>query len=245
MATNTKNFKFKKPDESDFYDVQDQNGNWDMADEELEKLNAPTFEDYSGGTFLPEASSAIDGIKSGFSLPTLLSNIKAAFKGACLLGHIVNNCVTNRSDLPLSAAQGKALMDMLTKLNGERFSVPESYFRDNINKTYSSVEVLIFGYLVIMRISILIDNFTDYFGEVTDDIRRIPALKELAPKEIRAPGIIRSADNTKTQGHIGSLMYDGNSGKIYANIYACGTETRPASVTSGYVIGQLITYLKW
>lgn len=101
------------------------------------------------------------------------------------------------------------------------------------------------GYLVIMRISILIDNFTDYFGEVTDDIRRIPALKELAPKEIRAPGIIRSADNTKTQGHIGSLMYDGNSGKIYANIYACGTETRPASVTSGYVISQLITYLKW
>lgn len=123
MATNTKNFKFKKPDESDFYDVQDQNGNWDMADEELEKLNAPTFEDYSGGALLPEASSAIDGIKSGFSLPTLLSNIKAAFKGACLLGHIVNNCVTNRSDLPLSAAQGKALMDMLTKLNGDSHSL--------------------------------------------------------------------------------------------------------------------------
>ena len=122
MATNTKNFKFKKPDESDFYDVQDQNGNWDMADEELEKLNAPTFEDYSGGALLPEASSAIDGIKSGFSLPTLLSNIKAAFKGACLLGHIVNNCVTNRSDLPLSAAQGKALMDMLTKLNGDKLT---------------------------------------------------------------------------------------------------------------------------
>lgn len=119
MATNTKNFKFKKPDESDFYDVQDQNGNWDMADEELEKLNTPTFEDYSGSTSLPEASSAIDGIKSGFSLPTLLSNIKAAFKGACLLGHIVNNCVTNRSDLPLSAAQGKVLMDMITKLNGD------------------------------------------------------------------------------------------------------------------------------
>ena len=129
--------------------------------------------------------------------------------------------------------------------NGERFSVPASYFRDNINKTYSSVEVLVFGCLVIMRIGILIDNFTDYFGEVTDDIRRIPALKELAPKEIRAPGIIRSADNTKTQGHIGSLMYDGNSGKIYANIYGCGTETRPTSVTNGYVIGQLITYLKW
>ena len=68
MATNTKNFKFKKPDESDFYDVQDQNGNWDMADEELEKLNAPTFEDYSGGTFLPEASSAAAACRADAAL---------------------------------------------------------------------------------------------------------------------------------------------------------------------------------
>ena len=134
MATNTKNFKFKKPDESDFYDVQDQNGNWDMADEELEKLNAPTFEDYSGDTSLPEASSAIDGIKSGFSLPTLLSNIKAAFKGACLLGHIVNNCVTNRSDLPLSAAQGKALQDAITKLNGDLKNTVKHY--NSISNVY-------------------------------------------------------------------------------------------------------------
>ena len=31
MATSTENFKFKKPDESDFYDVQDQNGNHDCG----------------------------------------------------------------------------------------------------------------------------------------------------------------------------------------------------------------------
>ncbi len=37
--------------------------------------------------------------------------------GVCLLGHIVNNCVTDRADLPLSAAQGKALMDLYTVLN--------------------------------------------------------------------------------------------------------------------------------
>ena len=158
MATNTKNFKFKKPDESDFYDVQDQNGNWDMADEELEKLNAPTFEDYSGGTSLPEASSAIDGIKSGFSLPTLLSNIKAAFKGACLLGHIVNNCVTNRSDLPLSAAQGKALMDMLTKLNGDvelwngTLSPGQSLTVPGISK-YRAIYATIQGYKRVMFLS--------------------------------------------------------------------------------------------
>lgn len=179
----------------------------------------------------PQGPQGIQG-----PLPPLIANYLATESGKAALDAIVGKLLDER----LTAAEKS-----LTQLNSERFSVPASYFRDNINKTYSSVEVLIFGYLVIMRISILIDNFTDYFGEVTDDIRRIPALKELAPKEIRAPGIIRSADNTKTQGHIGSLMYDGNSGKIYANIYACGTETRPASVTSGYVISQLITYLKW
>ena len=40
MATNTKNFNFKKPDESDFYSIQDQNGNWDLADEVTEAERA-------------------------------------------------------------------------------------------------------------------------------------------------------------------------------------------------------------
>lgn len=119
MATNTKNYNFKKPDESDFYDIQDQNGNWDIADEKMEELSAPTFEDYSGTTSVPEASTAIEAIKSKKKIPEILANIKAAFKGVCLLGHIVNNCVTDNAKLPLSAAQGKALMDQITKLNGD------------------------------------------------------------------------------------------------------------------------------
>ena len=119
MATNTKNYNFKKPDESDFYDIQDQNGNWDIADEKMEELSAPTFEDYSGTTSVPEASTAIEAIKSKKKIPEILANIKAAFKGVCLLGHIVNNCVTDNAKLPLSAAQGKALMDQITKLNSE------------------------------------------------------------------------------------------------------------------------------
>lgn len=119
MATNTKNYNFKKPDESDFYDIQDQNGNWDIVDEKMEELSAPTFEDYSGTTSVPEASTAIEAIKSKKKIPEILANIKAAFKGVCLLGHIVNNCVTDNAKLPLSAAQGKALMDQITKLNSE------------------------------------------------------------------------------------------------------------------------------
>ena len=127
MATNTTNYSFKKPDESDFYDVQDQNGNWDMADEALKSLDTPTFEDYTGSTPVPAANTAIDGIKSKTKLSALMSNIKAAFKGACLIGHIVNNCVTNNPNLPLSAAQGKVLMDLYTQLNGDKVNLRPGY----------------------------------------------------------------------------------------------------------------------
>ena len=119
MATNTTNYGFKKPDESDFYDVADQNKNWDLADEALKNLDTPTFEDYTGSTAVPSATDAIDQIKSKGKLGTLLSNIKAAFKGACLIGHIVNNCVTDNAGLPLSAAQGKVLKELYTQLYSE------------------------------------------------------------------------------------------------------------------------------
>lgn len=128
MATNTTNYNFKKPDESDFYSVQDQNNNWDKADAALKDLDTPTFEDYSGSTTVPDAASAINSIRSKGKLSAILSNMKAAFKGACLIGQIVNNCVTNNAKLPLSAAQGKALMDLYTQLNSDlNFKTVQNY----------------------------------------------------------------------------------------------------------------------
>ena len=44
-------------------------------------------------------------------------DIKNWMTGVCLLGQIVNNCVTDNAKLPLSAAQGKALMDLYNVLN--------------------------------------------------------------------------------------------------------------------------------
>lgn len=126
MATSTTNYNFKKPDESDFYDVSDQNKNWDLADEALKNLDTPTFEDYTGSTTVPSATDAINQIKSKGKLGTLLANIKAAFKGACLIGHIVNNCVTDNAKLPLSAAQGKVLKDLYTQLYSEVGTVSDN-----------------------------------------------------------------------------------------------------------------------
>lgn len=235
MATNTKNYNFKKPDESDFYDIQDQNGNWDIADEKMEELSAPTFEDYSGTTSVPEASTAIEAIKSKKKIPEILANIKAAFKGVCLLGHIVNNCVTDNAKLPLSAAQGKALMDQITKLNSEAFFVPVSYFRDKINKTYSRIEVFIFGKLVVIRLNVLVDDFDKYYGEATDDLRNIPALAHLSDTlEVRTPGSVRTNDNVTTLKQYGTILISG--GKIFANM-------PEKTISSGYISGQIITYL--
>ena len=163
MATNTKNYNFKKPDESDFYDIQDQNGNWDIADEKMEELSAPTFEDYSGTTSVPEASTAIEAIKSKKKIPEILANIKAAFKGVCLLGHIVNNCVTDNAKLPLSAAQGKALMDQITKLNGE-IGYIQNYDIDTLS---SPSQLTHSGYYQFVNCSSTVNDnastkFTDY-----------------------------------------------------------------------------------
>lgn len=138
MATNTTNYNFKKPDESDFYSVQDQNNNWDKADTALKNLDTPTFEDYSGSTPVPDAATAINNIRSKGKLSTILSNIKAVFKGVCLIGQIVDNCVTNNSKLPLSAAQGKALMDLYTQLNSDLASITGLIVKDiTLNPGYA------------------------------------------------------------------------------------------------------------
>lgn len=138
MATNTTNYNFKKPDESDFYSVQDQNNNWDKADAALKDLDTPTFEDYSGSTTVPDAATAINNIRSKGKLSTIVSNVKAAFKGACLIGQIVNNCVTNNAKLPLSAAQGKALMDLYTQLNSDLASITGLIVKDiTLNPGYA------------------------------------------------------------------------------------------------------------
>lgn len=109
--------------------MADQNKNWDLADKILKNLDTPTFEDYTGSTAVPSATDAIDQIKSKGKLGALLANIKAAFKGACLIGHIVNNCVTDNAGLPLSAAQGKVLMDKYTQLYSELGEI-----HTNVNK---------------------------------------------------------------------------------------------------------------
>lgn len=48
-----------------------------------------------------------------------VENIKNVIDTTVKIAEIVNNCVTDNPDLPLSAAQGKFLMDQITGLNSD------------------------------------------------------------------------------------------------------------------------------
>ena len=124
------NYKFNLPSDEDFYDINQQNENWNKADENLKNLEDKKV-DAAGGDTAETIVSDFETSAENFPVPKAKEkaktgwgkvkkfgeDFKAWMTGVCLLGHIVNNCVTNNPNLPLSAAQGKVLMDLYTVLN--------------------------------------------------------------------------------------------------------------------------------
>lgn len=107
-------------------------------------IQNPTFDDSGTSEEISSFPEFLDTVKSKMNFFQFFRNLKAGLQFALHVGSIVNNCVTDRSDLPLSAAQGKALQDLINVLNNEQKSIakiiPElinltaaSFFYDNIN----------------------------------------------------------------------------------------------------------------
>ena len=121
----TPNYKLKKPEGTDQVDIQDFNDNADLIDAALKKKS-----DSAGGDISEMPIKTLDSITTDFPIPEagekpreFLGKVKKFFvdtknwmTGVCLIGSIVNNCVTDNARLPLSAAQGKVLMDLYTVL---------------------------------------------------------------------------------------------------------------------------------
>lgn len=121
----TPNYKLKKPEGTDQVDIQDFNDNADLIDAALKKKS-----DSAGGDISEMTIKTLDSITTDFPIPEagekpreFLGKVKKFFvdtknwmTGVCLIGSIVNNCVTDNARLPLSAAQGKVLMDLYTVL---------------------------------------------------------------------------------------------------------------------------------
>lgn len=130
MIRNTKNFNLKKPEQGDFYNVDDFNDNSDIIDAELENrkkaqeddeknikgLTNPEYDDSGTVSGIDSFPAFLNKTKSKMNIFQWYRDFKAGMQFVLHAGQIVNNCVSSDADKPLAAAQGKVLQDQVTKL---------------------------------------------------------------------------------------------------------------------------------
>lgn len=114
MATKTDKYEFRKKEDNDFYDIEDYNDNLEKIETALTE-----FDDSGNAEGITSLLEMLAKLVTGNKLAVTLRNLKAGLQFVLHTGAIVNNCVTNNANLPLSAAQGKVLMDMVTQLNSD------------------------------------------------------------------------------------------------------------------------------
>lgn len=126
MAKNTPNYEFEKPEQNDFYDVDVQNRNWDKAETALTE-----FDDAGSVDEIKSFPDFLKKFVTGNKLAVTMRNLKAGLQFVLHAGQIVNNCVTDNTGLPLSAAQGKVLKDLYTQLysdSNRRFLIDKAVY---------------------------------------------------------------------------------------------------------------------
>lgn len=84
-----------------------------------ESVETPEFDDSGTVEGISSFPSFLETMKSKMNFFQFFRNLKAGLQFVLHTGQIVNNCVTDNAGLPLSAAQGKALMDKYTQLYSE------------------------------------------------------------------------------------------------------------------------------
>lgn len=113
----TTKYEFGKPEQNDFYDINVHNNNMDEIERALTE-----FDDSGKAEGITSFTDMLTKLATGNKLAVTLRNLKAGLQFCLHVGSIVNNCVTDNARLPLSAAQGKVLMDAVTKLNSDKLN---------------------------------------------------------------------------------------------------------------------------
>ena len=110
MATKTEIYELRKKEENDFYNIEDFNNNMDTLEKALTEFDdSGTAE---GVTSFPEM---LTKLVTGNKLAITLKNLKAGLQFVLHAGSIVNNCVTDNANLPVSAAMAKSLQDQINQ----------------------------------------------------------------------------------------------------------------------------------
>lgn len=173
----------------------------------VEDVETPEFDASGTAESITDKTSLLASFVTKMPLVKFMRNVVAGFKLVLYSGQIVNNCVTDRPDLPGSAAQLKVLMDLYTVLN---------------TKIGAKVAVVSF-----VKSSIPIAAGADFYAyipidiDTTDVIWAFPVLTD-------APG-----DNC-TKVNISTCVWQDKSKRIYVN--GCNLASGTANISLAGVL---------
>lgn len=95
----------------------------------VEDVETPEFDASGTAEGITDKTSLLASFVTKMPLVKFMRNVVAGFKLVLYSGQIVNNCVTDRPDLPGSAAQLKVLMDLYTVLNTNKAGLGDNTYR--------------------------------------------------------------------------------------------------------------------
>ncbi|NBH72214.1 hypothetical protein D3Z51_09305, partial [Clostridiaceae bacterium] len=87
--------------------------------QDIYNIENPAFDDSGAVEGITGFPDFLGTVTSKMNLFQFFRNLKAGMKFVLHAGQVVNNCMSDAADLPLAAAQGKALMELYTKLNSD------------------------------------------------------------------------------------------------------------------------------
>ena len=88
--------------------------------QDIMDIESPEFDDSGTVEGISSFPSFLEAMKSKMNFFQFFRNLKAGLQFVLHAGQIVNNCVTDNVELPLSAAQGKVLKDLYTQLYSDK-----------------------------------------------------------------------------------------------------------------------------
>ena len=198
MQTTT-NLGLKKPDYTDFADIQDINENMDTIDAELA---APTgdgrdqtvsFTDADLDSGITSFPNFLTKVVSGMKLAKFIRDFKAGMAYVLHTGSLINNATCTESGKALDARMGKTLQDQITSLND---SLSTSIITVSINST-TQINSANNG------------GASGYYGEwVWDNDARLNGYTHIIPLWARKSGCT----------YIGTVAVEGSTIRLYTQV---------------------------
>lgn len=125
--------------------------------EDLEEIKCPEFDDSGEVEAITSFPVFLEKVKSKMNIFEFFKNLKAGLKFVLHTGQIVNNCVSTNEKLPLSAAQGKILMDLINQTNGNFQNVSKL---NVVNTFQTTQQIRTSGDVKLRLISTDADNYS-------------------------------------------------------------------------------------